>query len=698
MAESDSQHAPLEKLTQRTQFIKGIGPARAELLAKLGLHTAADILFFFPRSYEDFTQLNHIRDLGKEQLATVVAEVSDKDESKSNGRHVTYILFRQDNSFLRAMWFNQPFMLNKFRVGQRVMLQGKSRLQNERQHMTHPKVTFLDDEETIQQQQTMLPVYRLTDGINQKQMRKLVAATVEQCAHLVTEALSESLRKRTGVIGIAEAIQQIHLPLNQEQAQEARARLVYQELFILQLALAIRRHRVRSRQVAPALELTPKIKSRILGRLPFQLTETQQVAFGEIAEDLKSPWPMNRLLHGEVGSGKTAVALCAMLTAVAHGHQAVLMAPTEILARQHVRTLRELLNRSRVRIELWTGSVKTAKRKEISAAVESGEVNIIVGTQAVVSSQLPFEKLGLVVIDEQHKFGVKQRATLKHTGPDPHYLVMTATPIPRTVSMTLFGDLDVSTLQRTSGVGQKVNTYLGSEANRESWLEFVRKKLRAGRQAFVIAPLVDGDDDQTLSSAERMFEQLSNGPFEEFRLDILHGRQSMEEKEASMLAFESGKTQVIIATTVVEVGINVPNATVMTIESAERFGLSQLHQLRGRVSRGQHPGYVCLFASGDNADQNERLTAFAETDNGFDLAQKDLEIRGPGNLFSSQQSGFPPLMIADLVRDTETLQQAFADARILIHESPELEGEEFSRLRQLVYARYGKSLEISDVG
>ena len=698
MPENDSQEKTLSRLTQPTQFIKGVGPARAELLAKLGLHTAADVLFFFPRSYEDFTQLNHIRELGKEQLATVVAEVTDKDESKSNGRHVTYVLFRQDNSYLRAMWFNQPFMLNKFHIGQRVMLQGKSRLQNDRQHMTHPKVTWLDSEETIEQQQTMLPVYRLTEGINQKQMRKLVAGVVQQCADLVTEALPESLRKRTGVIGIAEAITQIHSPMNKEQVDDARARLVYQELFILQLALAIRRHRVRSRQVAPSLELTPKIKSRILGRLPFELTESQQVAVSEISEDMKNAWPMNRLLHGEVGSGKTAVALCAMLTAVAHGHQAVLMAPTEILARQHLRTLRELLNQSRVRIELWSGSVKTAKRKEIAAAVESGEINIVVGTQAVVASQLPFEKLGLVVIDEQHKFGVKQRARLKHTGPDPHYLVMTATPIPRTVSMTLFGDLDVSTLQRTSGVGQKVHTYLGSDSSRESWTQFVCKKLREGRQAFVVAPLVDGDDEQKLRSAERVFEQLSNGPLEEFRLDILHGRQSIEEKEAAMLDFESGKTQVIIATTVVEVGINVPNATVMTIESAERFGLSQLHQLRGRVSRGKHPGYVCLFASGDDAEQNERLTAFSETENGFDLAQRDLEIRGPGNLFSSQQSGFPPLMIADLIRDTEILQRAFADARMLIHESPTLEGDDFTRLRQLVSARYGKSLEISDVG
>ena len=316
----------------------------------------------------------------------------------------------------------------------------------------------------------------------------------------------------------------------------------------------------------------------------------------------------------------------------------------------------------------------------------------------MVASQLPFEKLGLVVIDEQHKFGVKQRATLKSTGPDPHYLVMTATPIPRTVSMTLFGDLDVSTLQRTSGIGQKVHTYLGSEANREQWSEFVKKKLHEGRQAFLIAPLVDGEDDSRLSSAERMYESLANGPFEEFRLDILHGRQSIEEKEAAMMDFESGRTQLLIATTVVEVGINVPNATVMTIESAERFGLSQLHQLRGRVSRGKHPGYVCLFASGDNAQENERLTAFSETANGFDLAERDLEIRGPGNLFSSQQSGFPPLMIADLVSDGETLQKAFVDARDLVGESPDLDGEEFDRLRHLVFARYGKSLEISDVG
>ena len=696
--EPTAENLAAERLTQSLQFIKGIGPGRAEKLARLDLHTAADVLFFFPKSYEDFRTLSHINELGKEQLATVVAEVSDVDQSASPGRHVTYVLFRQDNSFLRAMWFNQPWMMKKFRPGQRYMLQGKSRLQNDRQHMTHPKATLLDASETIQQQQTMLPVYRLTEGINQRQMRKLVAQVVEQFADVIAEALPESLRKQADAIGIGAAIEQIHAPLDQAQVDQARHRLVYQELLILQLALAIRRHRVRSQQVAPSLELSPKIKARILGRLPFELTDSQQVAFQEIADDLANPWPMNRLLHGEVGSGKTAVALCAMLTAVAHGHQAVLMAPTEVLARQHERTLKQLLHNSRVGIELWTGSVKASQRKQIASAVESGDVDIVIGTQAILRSQLPFPQLGLVVIDEQHKFGVKQRAQLKDNGLSPHYLVMSATPIPRTISMTLFGDLDVSTLQRTSGVGQQVNTYLGSQSSRESWMEFVCKKLRQGRQAWIIAPLVDGDEDQNLQSAERMFEQLSNGPLEAFRLDLLHGRQSVEEKEAAMIDFESGKTQAIVATSVVEVGVNVPNATVMMIESAERFGLSQLHQLRGRVSRGQHPGYVCLFSSDDDPEQNQRLKAFSETQSGFDLAKRDLEIRGPGNLFSSQQSGFPPLMIADLIRDEEILQRAFADARMLIHDSPDLEGEEFKRLRQLVFARYGKSLEFSDVG
>ncbi len=691
--------SPIELLTQPVVEFNGIGPHRAQLLEKLGLRTAADLLFFFPRSYQDFTELHQIVDLESEQLASIAGAVDDIDQVISgNGKHILYVLVKQDNQFVRAVWFNQQFLMNRFQIGQRVLLRGKAKLSGGRFQMNHPKTTWLDLDQNLDDEKHLSPVYRLTDGINQRQMRELVSQTVERCAGLVQEAFPDQFREQIEVCGIEAAIRQIHAPKSQSDVDDARGRLVYQELFILQLALAFRRHKIRTENVSPELELTPKIRARILGRLPFELTQSQQVAFDEIATDMGQGFPMNRLLHGEVGSGKTAVALCGMLLAVAHGNQTVLMAPTEILARQHFQTMTELLQNSRVRMALWTGSLKTSERKMIAAEIAEGEVDFVIGTQAVVASKLKFKQLGLVVIDEQHKFGVRQRATMKQSGHDPHYLVMTATPIPRTVSMTLFGDLDVSTLERTSGVGQKVNTYLGQQQTRQQWWEFFRKKLREGRQGFVVAPLVDAKEDSDLSSAESMFESLSNGPLAEFRLDVLHGKQSSEEKDAAMESFVSGKTQVIVATGVVEVGINVPNATIMTIESAERFGLSQLHQLRGRVSRGQHPGYVCAFVTSDDPESNERLKAFEETDSGFELAETDLKIRGPGNLFSTQQSGFPPLMIADLIRDAEVLQRAQHDARKLIEEDPEMSDEQYSRLRQLVFARYGKALDLSDVG
>lgn len=694
-----STQTPELKLTQPVQFIKGVGPHRAELLEKLGVRTAADLLFFFPRDYQDFTELHDITELANEQLANIVGVVDDIDQMvTANGKHILYVLVKQNQQYARATWFNQSFLSKKFQLGQRVLLRGKTKLSGGRFQMTHPRVTWLDSEQEAEKEQRLMPVYPLTDGINQRQMRELVSRAVDVYATLVEEAFPAGLRKQFAVCEIETAIRQIHAPKNYEEVDNARGRLVFQELFILQVALAIRRFRIQNENVSPELELTPKIKARILGRMPFELTNSQVLAFDEIASDMGQTFPMNRLLHGEVGSGKTVVAVCAMMLAVAHGYQAVLMAPTEILAQQHLQTLGQLLQNSRVRIALWTGGMKASERKKNQAAIEAGEVDIVVGTQAVVASQLKFHRLGLAVIDEQHKFGVKQRASLKQSGHDPHYLVMTATPIPRTIAMTLFGDLDVSTLERTSGIGQKVHTYLGQEQNRDQWWEFFRKKIRAGRQGFVVAPLVDAESSSGLSSAEQLFESLVNGPLEAFRVDVLHGRQTPEQKAISMKDFVSGKTQILVATSVVEVGIDVSNATVMTIESAERFGLSQLHQLRGRVSRGQHPGYVCAFATSDDPESNQRLAAFAKTANGFELAEIDLQIRGPGNLFSSQQSGFPPLLIADLVRDEAILREAQQAARELIAADSELQADELARLKQLVFARYGKALEISDVG
>jgi ATP-dependent DNA helicase RecG len=407
--------------------------------------------------------------------------------------------------------------------------------------------------------------------------------------------------------------------------------------------------------------------------------------------------PMNRLLQGDVGSGKTAVAAYVMLVTVAHGHQAVLMTPTEVLAQQHFQTLSDLLSQSQVCMRLLTGSTPSAARRETLKQLASGEVDILIGTQAIIQKQLDFHRLGLVIIDEQHKFGVLQRAVLRQDQVDPHYLVMTATPIPRTVAMTLFGDLYVSALREGPPGRQQVHTYLADESQRERWWDFYRRKLREGRQGFVISPLVN-DDDDTKTSAEAALENLANGQLSDFRLDLLHGRMAAQEKIHAMNRFQQGDTQVLVATSVVEVGIDVPNATLMTIEHGERFGLAQLHQLRGRVGRGTHQGYVCVFASPGSDEATQRLQAFESSTDGFELAEIDFQLRGPGEFFGTRQHGLPPLMVADLRRDMEILQRARHVARTMVDEDPGLKAPSFHRLRKMMLNRYGTAMQLGDVG
>ena len=690
------------KLTQPAQFLKGVGQLRAELLEKLGLRTAADVLFFFPNRYEDFTSQASIDSLQVDQTAQVVGLVDDIDETKKDGQHILYVLIKQGadtgidgNGYVRGIWFNQEYMLSKFRFGQTVKFQGKVTERGGRLQMSHPQVTWVDDAEAVEEQ-GMHPVYRLTVGIRQPQMRRIVSDVVANYTDLVAEAIPDSLRADLNLCRIGDAIRWIHAPRDEQQLELARNRLVFQELLVLQLALSMRRYNIRNRGVAPPLELTPKIRARMLGRLPFELRESQLAAYDQIATDMGQTFPMNRLLHGEVGSGKTVVAACSMMLAVANEHQAALMAPTEILANQHYRTLSHLLAGSRVKVALLTGSMGAKQRKEIAESITSGETDLVVGTTAVIGPKTNFAKLGLVVIDEQHKFGVRQRALLKQAGFDPHYLVMTATPIPRTITMTLFGDLDVSILQSTRSGNNK--TYLGSDTQRDKWWEFFRKKLSEGRQGYVVAPFVESKQDSAIQSAEDRFEALANGPLEAFRLGLLHGRHSADEKLDTMRQFANGDLQVLVATGVVEVGIDVPNATVMMIESAERFGLSQLHQLRGRVGRGQHPGFVCAFPSPGRDPEIERLQAFVDVEDGFELARIDMQLRGPGNLLSTRQTGFPPLRIADLVEDEDVLVQAQGVAREIIEQDPHLAKPQYDRLRQLVTARYSKVLDLSDVG
>ncbi len=700
MTGTTQKKADIEQLSQPVQFLKGVGPQRAQLLQKLGLRTVADLLFFFPRNYHDYSQLASIAELQEARATSVIGRVLDiQDWTSAAGKYALAVLLEQEpQQYLRGIWFNQHYLKQKFENGQLVMLQGTPRFDEGRWEMVHPKITWFALGEPAPTRGTIAPIYPLTQGLAQPKIRDIVAHVVAEHCEAAPEVFPQAFRSEKGLCDIHTAIRQIHAPRDEQSLELARHRFVYQELFVLQAALAMRRQRIRNSQTAPAMPLDSKIRARILRRFPFELSPDQLQAADDISRDMSDSIPMNRLVHGEVGSGKTAVAAFAVLLAIAHGYQAVIMAPTELLARQHVRSFAQWLKHARVRIAAWTGAQTASQRKSLAAEVASGRYQLVIGTHALLASPPDFKNLGLVVIDEQHKFGVRQRGKLRQAGGDPHYLVMTATPIPRTIAMTAFGDLDVSTLQKPARQSFPVHTYLGSEETRDAWWEFVRNKLREGRQAYVIAPLVEGDDDSQVSGAESMLESLANGPLEAFRLDVLHGRQKSEEKESIMLAFARGHTQALVATSVVEVGIDVPNATVMTIESAERFGLSQLHQLRGRVSRGSHTGYVTVFPSTKNEHALKRLQAFVESQNGFELAELDFQMRGPGNLFSGQQHGMPPLRIADLLRDHEILQTARQDAQTLIAADPELGAPEFARLHQMIVARYGRALEISDVG
>ncbi len=543
------------------------------------------------------------------------------------------------------------------------MLSGKAKQHGPRWEMSHPQVKFIESSDPADVAGQLLPVYPLTEGLAQRHVRRLTRAAIDAATSQLDEVFPEAFRAEHELASIHEALPQLHFPSDRASLDRARRRFVYQELFVLQLALAVKRHQTQSDAKAAPLESTGKIDARIRRLFPYEFTAGQNKVIAEITADMSRPTPMNRLLQGDVGSGKTVVALHAMLLAVAHGAQAALMAPTEILARQHYETLERMLAGSQVRLGLLTGGVRAGERDRIVEQLKSGEAQIVVGTQAVVEQQMAFAKLALVVIDEGHKFGVRQRAMLKQAGPHPHYLVMTATPIPRTIALALFGDLDVSTLRDAPPGRQKVNTYWPAPELRDRWWDFFRRKLHEGRQGYVIAPLVEESEAMPVTSLDAMYERLANGELADFRLGVVHGRLSADEKQAAMRAFRRGDTQVLVATSVVEVGVDVPNATLMSIESADRFGLAQLHQLRGRVSRGAHAGYCCLMADAPSDEGRQRLEALVQSTDGFELAEIDFRLRGPGDLLGTRQHGLPPLRIADLRRDSAELEEARRDAR-----------------------------------
>jgi len=711
---------PLEVGTP-LQFIPGIGPQRVELFYKLNVRRAIDLLFLFPRSYQDIAPFQSITELEPGIRASVVGQIVDMDQRVSfEGRSSVGILLAVDGGgYVRCVWYNQPFRRQQFLMGMRVIATGIAKSTGISFEMRHPETTILGVDQPLPEAKP-IPVYPLTDGLQQRHVASAVAAVLEHFTDSIDEALPESIRQaanlpvdfvasdaisNTGgksfppLLGIKQALLSIHQPKTVAEANEARHRFIFQELFVYQLALAMRRHRLQHDKPAPKIAATPMIHARILKRFGFELTRDQLLAIEDVRTDMAQDVPMNRLIQGDVGSGKTVIAQYAMLNAVASKQQAALMAPTELLARQHFTRLRQQMAGSQVMIELLVGSITQRERTELLQRIAIGTVDLVVGTQALLSEQVQFESLGLVVIDEQHKFGVQQRANLRESRMVPHYLVLSATPIPRTIAMTIFGDLDVSVLRDKPPGRATVHTYLGSTAQQAKWWEFVVKQIQSGRQAYVVTPRVESDAEAEIVGAEDVYQQLMAGPLAGLRIELLHGRMDGNEKQAKLDAFTSGKTQVLVATTVIEVGIDVPNATVMTILDADRMGLAQLHQLRGRISRGSFPGYVCVFAKpGVAPEENARLSVLASTDDGFRLAEQDLQMRGPGDLLGTKQIGLPPLRIADLVRDSEVLICARRIAQKIVEQDPDLELSEHAKLKRQVTLKHGAVVSLGDVG
>jgi ATP-dependent DNA helicase RecG len=722
---SDAPSTAEPSLMTRLERLPGVGTARAERLVRLGLVTVRDALMHFPRDYRDFSGAHAIADLIEAEHASVSGRVTDvAARTTVHGRSMLTVTIEAAGGSLRAVWFNMPFMAKRFERGMLVVVAGQPRRGRQGWEFAHPEVRWLTADELAHASE-WLAIYPLTEGVQQSHVRLAVQAALAHAADVCPEALPGETLAKKQLLPIGEALRQIHCPRSAELITAAHRRFIYQELLMLQLALRMHRGQQHRGHAAPMITVDARLDARIRARFPFEFTAAQRKVCSEIAADLARPEPMNRLLQGDVGSGKTAVAIYAMLAtvatpvrpAVAAGdaatidaaalespatgialprYQAAIMAPTELLARQHFAGLERLLTGSGVEVQLLVGGQTAKQREKILGRIAAGQTDIVVGTQALVCGGARFRHLGLVVIDEQHRFGVLQRAVLQQGEAEPHTLVMTATPIPRTIAHAVYGDLDISVLDGQPPGRQTVATYRVTPAELDRWWEFFRGKLAAGRRGYVVVPSVE-ESKRDLASISSTFEDLANGPLEAFRLGLVHGRLKPAAKAGIMEDFRAGRLDVLVATSVIEVGIDVPEATIMTILDAESFGLAQLHQLRGRVARGPIRG-ICGAVTGSGDEPHPRVDAFVASCDGFELAEQDLRLRGPGDLVGTRQSGAPPLYLADLLRDGAVVAEARRDALAIFEIDPELADSRYERLRKLVIDRWGTMLGLGQVG
>lgn len=701
-----TQH-PVE-LTTLIDDLPGVASGQGDDFRQMGIRCLADLLLHLPARYERSQQHACIADLDAiigdstdtPDLATVVGEVASVKPAFGRRGKVEAVL-EDESGQLQLVFFNQSWIRNRLQPGRRLRVSGKPGRFSGRLQLVNPRIENAGEETSADEPDQLLPVYPATESLNSTKIRTVIQSNLETGISLLEDHLPDEYCRERELLSLGDAYRLIHRPMETEDVSRARHRLAFDELLLLQLGVMMKRHHRHETLAAPALSLDDERHQRILARFPFTLTTAQKRVVQEIGKDLTSTVPMNRLLQGDVGSGKTAVALYAMLLAIADGQQAALMAPTEILAEQHFIAIRDMLEDSRVAMEVLTASCTTAQRRRIESGLASGDIDLVIGTHALLNESIQFDDLAVVVIDEQHRFGVQQRALLRsrrdETHQVPHQLVMTATPIPRTLSLTVFGDLEVSIIdERPPGRSPVITRFVRGDDSVRVY-EHLRDRISQGQQGFVVVPVIDASD-HGLKDVHTHHDRLARGPLAGCRIEMMHGRLDAETRDEIMNRFRDGLIDVLVATTVIEVGIDIPNATTIVIEQADRFGLAQLHQLRGRVGRGDHQGLCVLVADPVTDDGLARMDAITETDDGFRIAERDLQLRGPGELFGARQSGIAPFRVARLPDDLQWLLVARKDAALWIENDPWLTSPEHALLRRRLLKAHGDALGLGDVG
>ena len=678
------------KLGDSVTHIKGVGKKRAQLLEKMNIRTVEDLLYLFPRKYEDRRRAVTIMEapFNEDVLLEVRVVTKQLGGNPYSKKRVLRVLAEDNTGSVEILFFNGKYLSEYFKPGLSLTLFGKISLNNGRRQMAHPEFHVTGDKDDIR---GLFPVYPLTEGLYQGQMRSMQLA-VRQTAQQIKEWLPESIVRENNLCDPAYAIENIHFPIAKRPVLESRFRLVFEELLILQSGLFYikwdRERAYKGVSVGRGISVKP-----FLHMLPFTLTEGQMKAFGQIERDMERDRPMHRLVQGDVGSGQTAVAELAMYKTVKSGFQAVMMAPTELLAKQHLATLKGHFEPLGINVKLLSGSTRAKERSEILEALEGGSIDILVGTHAVIQPDVKFNNLGLVITDEQHRFGVNQRSLLAQKGENPNILVMTATPIPRTLAVILYGDLDISVIDTLPAGRKPIRTFLRYRDSRKKIYDFVEAQVKEGRQAYVVAPLIGESENIDCKSAEEIYEELCKA-YPALRIGLVHGGMKQQDKDAVMESFAEGAIDVLVSTVVIEVGIDVGNATVMVIENCERFGLAQLHQLRGRVGRSGHQSFCILICGTDSETARKRNEIMCSTEDGFVIAEEDLKLRGPGEIFGTRQHGLPELNIADLVKNADMVEKVKDVARRLIEEDPELEMPEHAELKKRVKKMFGDKIQL----